>query len=100
MPGGLNTAWDAPASLADYERSLGIQQSLAAGDPQDVSMKVEAAKLLNTAAPGYGAAGRRGNAMTSRRPLLQVAAFQGGPLILVALAILAIPFGSAPDAPP
>jgi tetratricopeptide (TPR) repeat protein len=50
-------------AIADYERSLEIQNRLAAADPQDVWMKVEAAKLLNTAAPAYEAAGDRERAI-------------------------------------
>jgi tetratricopeptide (TPR) repeat protein len=50
-------------AIADYERSLEIQNRLAAADPEDVWMKVEAAKLLNTAAPAYEAAGERGRAI-------------------------------------
>jgi tetratricopeptide (TPR) repeat protein len=50
-------------AIADYERSLEIQNRLAAADPQDIWMKVEAAKLLNTAAPAYEAAGERGRAI-------------------------------------
>jgi tetratricopeptide (TPR) repeat protein len=50
-------------AIADYERSLEIQNRLAAADPEDVWMKVEAAKLLNTAAPAYEAAGDRGRAI-------------------------------------
>jgi non-specific serine/threonine protein kinase/serine/threonine-protein kinase len=50
-------------AIADYERSLEIQNRLAAADPEDIWMRVEAAKLLNTAAPAYEAAGDRGRAI-------------------------------------
>jgi non-specific serine/threonine protein kinase/serine/threonine-protein kinase len=50
-------------AIADYERSLAIQERLATTDPDDVWMRVEAAKLLNTAAPAYEAAGRRAKAV-------------------------------------
>ncbi len=50
-------------AIADYERSLAIQNRLSAADPQDIWMKLEAAKLLNTAAPAYEAAGERGRAI-------------------------------------
>lgn len=50
-------------AIADYERSLAIQNRLSAADPQDIWMKLEAAKLLNTAAPAYEAAGDRGRAI-------------------------------------
>lgn len=54
-------------AIADYERSLEIQNRLAAADPEDIWMKVEAAKLLNTAAPAYEAAGDRGRAIRALR---------------------------------
>jgi tetratricopeptide (TPR) repeat protein len=56
-----------PQAIADYERSLEIQNRLAAADPEDIWMKLEAAKLLNTAAPAYEAAGDRGRAIGALR---------------------------------
>ncbi|HVN03873.1 MAG TPA: serine/threonine-protein kinase [Bryobacteraceae bacterium] len=50
-------------AISDYEQSLAIQNRLTAADPQDIWMKVEAAKLLNTAAPAYEAAGDRNRAI-------------------------------------
>jgi non-specific serine/threonine protein kinase/serine/threonine-protein kinase len=49
-------------AIADYERALAIQERLAAADPDDILMRLEAAKLLNTAAPAYEAAGERAKA--------------------------------------
>jgi non-specific serine/threonine protein kinase/serine/threonine-protein kinase len=54
-------------AIADYEQSLGIQNRLAAADPADIWMKVEAAKLLNTAAPAFEAVGDRGRAIGALR---------------------------------
>ncbi len=50
-------------AIADYEEALAIQERLAAADSGDVLMRLEAAKLMNTAAPAYEAAGRRGKAI-------------------------------------
>ncbi len=50
-------------AIADYEQSLAIQKRLSAADPQDVWMKLESAKLLNTAAPAYEAVGDRTRAI-------------------------------------
>lgn len=50
-------------AIADFEPSLAIQDRLAAADPEDTWMKVEAAKLLNTMAYAYEAAGDRGRAI-------------------------------------
>ncbi len=50
-------------AIADYERALAIQDRMAATDPEDMWMRIEAAKLLNTAAPAYEAAGQRGKAI-------------------------------------
>ena len=50
-------------AIADYERALAIQERLAAADPDDILMRLEAAKLLNTAAPAYEAAGERAKAI-------------------------------------
>ncbi|HUO31654.1 MAG TPA: serine/threonine-protein kinase [Bryobacteraceae bacterium] len=54
-------------AISDYEQSLAIQNRLAAADPQDIWMRVEAAKLLNTAAPAYEAAGDRDRAIQALR---------------------------------
>ncbi len=54
-------------AIADYEQSLAIQNRLAAADPSDIWMKLEAAKLLNTAAPAYEAAGDRPRAIRALR---------------------------------
>ncbi|MGB7759719.1 MAG: serine/threonine-protein kinase [Bryobacteraceae bacterium] len=50
-------------AIADYERALAIQERLAAADPDDILMRLEAAKLLNTAAPAYEAVGQRAKAI-------------------------------------
>ncbi len=50
-------------AIADLEPSLAIQDRLAAADPEDTWMRVEAAKLLNTMAYAYEAAGDRGRAI-------------------------------------
>ena len=50
-------------AIADFEQALATQERLAAADPDDMQMRLEAAKLLNTAAPAYEAAGDRGKAM-------------------------------------
>jgi serine/threonine protein kinase len=50
-------------AIADYEQALAIQERLAAADPKDMLMRLEAAKLLNTAAPAYEAAGNRAKAI-------------------------------------
>jgi tetratricopeptide (TPR) repeat protein len=50
-------------AIADYEQALALQEQLSAADPQDIRMRLEAAKLLNTAAPAYEAAGDRGKAI-------------------------------------
>ncbi len=50
-------------AIADYEQALAIQEKLSAADPEDIRMRLEAAKLLNTAAPAYEAAGNRRKAV-------------------------------------
>ena len=50
-------------AIADLEPSLAIQDRVAAADPEDTWMKVEAAKLLNTLGFAYEAAGYRGRAI-------------------------------------
>jgi len=55
------------AAIADYEQALAIQERLSAADPQDIRMRLEAAKLLNTAAPAYEAAGYRAKAIQALR---------------------------------
>ncbi len=50
-------------AIADYEQALALQEKLSAADPQDMRMRLEAAKLLNTAAPAYEAAGDRRKAI-------------------------------------
>ncbi len=54
-------------AIADYEQALALQEQLAAADPRDIRMRLEAAKLLNTAAPAYEAAGDRGKAIEALR---------------------------------
>lgn len=54
-------------AIRDYEQALQIQNRLSAADPQDIWMRLEAAKLLNTAAPAYEAAGDRGRAIRALR---------------------------------
>lgn len=50
------------AAIAVYGEALGIQEELAAADPNDSRARLEAAKLMITAAPAWEGAGERAKA--------------------------------------